>query len=66
MTRFGIIVLLFFGLCMFVIGGFSGSLVSFSLVKTNKLEGYHCQPITTHSTLEDAKAQVERYQERVK
>lgn len=28
-------------------------------------ENMHCQPITTHNTLEDAKAQVERYQERV-
>lgn len=26
----------------------------------------HCQPITTHSTLEEAKAKVIEYQERVK
>ena len=35
-------------------------------IKENKVKGYHCQPITTHSTLEDAKAKVIEYQERVK
>ena len=27
-----------------------------------RLEGYHCQPITTHSTIEEAKAKVREYQ----
>lgn len=31
-----------------------------------QLEAYHCQPITTHNTLEDAKAQVVRYQAMVR
>ena len=53
------------------IAAFSLGLSAMSSVRyhdaaNNKLEGYHCQPITTHSTLEDAKAKVIEYQERVK
>lgn len=36
------------------------------MLDNNRHRDYHCQPITAHTTLEDAKAQVERYQERVK
>ncbi len=35
-------------------------------IKENNVKDYHCQPITTHSTLEDAKAKVIEYQKRVK
>lgn len=35
-------------------------------VEGNHIKGYHCQPITTHNTLEEAKARVIEYQERVK
>jgi len=49
-----------------IAGIFIGSELMVSSIKENTLSGYHCQPITTHKTLEEAKAQVERYQERVK
>jgi len=45
---------------------FAGFYGPFWLIKEGRLTGYHCQPITTHSTLEDAKAKVIEYQERVK
>jgi len=48
------------------IGAYLISIATSDDIANNTVKGYHCQPITTHSTLEEAKAQVERYQERVK
>jgi hypothetical protein len=31
-------------------------------IKNNEIQGYHCQPITTHSTIEEAKAKIREYQ----
>jgi hypothetical protein len=36
------------------------------MIDNNQHRDYHCQPITKHNTLEDAKAQVERYQAMVR
>jgi len=48
------------------IGAFLIGLAVSDDVSNNTLNGYHCQPITTHNTLEDAKAKVIEYQKRVK
>ena len=58
---------LFYGfliVVIFIAGAVFGANEIEDSVGTNTLQGYHCQPITKHSTLEDAKAQVELYQER--
>jgi hypothetical protein len=47
---------------IFALGMGVGAMVT----KKGFKDDYHCQPITSHNTLEDAKAQVEHYQERVK
>jgi glycine betaine/choline ABC-type transport system substrate-binding protein len=59
-----------FYLFMFVAVFCAGAIVGFNVLQDdidkNIVPGYHCQPITKHSTLEDAKAQVERYQAMVR
>lgn len=58
----------------YLVAGFVAGLASAAMsdyrfnseLESNKVDGYHCQPITKHSTLEDAKAKVIEYQERVK
>ena len=35
-------------------------------VDENNIKGYHCTPITTHTSLESAKAQVRVYQDMVR
>lgn len=50
-----IIILMSFGFC----GGFAfGHKLSLEGLESNKIEGYHCAPITKHIGLESAKAQV--------
>jgi len=34
--------------------------------KNNEIEGYHCTPITKHTGIESAKAQVAKYQTMVR
>jgi len=48
------------------IGCVMTSMIVYNKLEDNAIGDYHCQPITTHSTLEDAKAKVIEYQERVK
>lgn len=40
--------------------------VSRSYVEENKVDGYHCRQITTHKTLEEAKARIKQYQAMVR
>lgn len=35
-------------------------------LERNEVNGYHCQPITEHKTLEEAKARIEQYQAMVR
>jgi len=36
-------------------------MISYDKISSNEVGGYHCQPITTHTTLESAKGQVNLY-----
>lgn len=49
-----------------IAGIFIGSELMVSSIKENTLSGYHCQPITEHKTLEEAKARIEQYQAMVR
>ena len=50
-------------IAMFSFGVFSGVITTSRSVMENTIEDYHCQPITTHSTIEEAKEKVREYQE---
>jgi len=58
--------LLFLVALSMAIGCVMTSMIVYSKLEDNTIGGYHCQPVTTHSTLEEAKAKVIEYQERVK
>ena len=56
------------GLLIFsLVSGITGALASSTVFKVridgNTVGGYHCTPITTHTRLESAKAQVRVYQD---
>ena len=51
---------------MFGFGVFSGVVTTNRDVMENTFDGYHCQPIQKVETLEEAKAIIEQYQDRVK
>lgn len=57
-----IAILLSLGFCS---GVWLGSELSLEGLESNKIEGYHCAPITRHVVLESAKAQVLINQARV-
>lgn len=47
-------------------GYYLGSSDAESTVESNSFKGFHCQPITEHKTLEEAKARIEQYQAMVR
>jgi len=58
-----------FDKCMTIFLIFSVSLgmnLVFHRDAVERFEGYHCQPITEHKTLEEAKARIEQYQAMVR
>ena len=53
-------------ICLSWIGGFIFGYAYLNIdIRHNIVEGYHCTPVTTHTNLDSAKAQVRVYQAKV-
>ena len=58
-----IMILMSLGFCA---GTAFGHKLALAGLKDNQIEGYHCTPITSHTGIESAKAQVVKYQTMVR